>query len=1442
MHTDKNTGSQPGSESVEPNGESQGSNLNWLVDMDLSEPEERLFTVDESSQVDTGLTEYEMEVARRPMTRGSAGADDLESYIDEEIVISSDSSSNDIYSNGSNASPAAQDTVKPDEEPMAIDYSRAQPRVGDVGREVTEGADILGLADDDDIGEKYFVVKRVPAETGAKQSVAETTDAPHSGSSTSVASADGTSEAAGAGNEVAESTDSTETTEGFSAAADENASEDSSDLTISACESGNLEEAEPPISLSEAPVLKLVSQDTPLAVANDDLEMPVDATDTDAAEADTTAAMSPELPGNDVFGYIAETSPPTDEQAFDEYLLKGEQLDTNEPMADDLILSEFDGEDWFDATPDEAIDYHDDFQQLSGFDDQAVANVAPHLPGLMEELSVALEGRLEALGMASGSVQAELMVGEDAVSIDQLIAQGYEPAVAVCNPPLVALQELRQSDVDALYIRLLDTETGQVCNGLFDEVVQPEVPTEGAALEETLVQGDLADVLVSTEVDDDTFDLASGDDLAEQRLPEDMEIDNIFSDFVGAGETQDEDESVQARANGSADLSDDVQSGDFRIFAEDIFAEELSSASEQAALEPQADIDALFESLGLEQDEPDEICGVDVEEFSGAVDKLHLVAESEQAAVKPEPEVSDATVFSCIPAGIVFSQASVGGGEIFSDFLDAFVEEGSSELEKLEDAVTAWEKDASSEAAFVVVTRVLHTIKGIAKGVGLHFYGTLIHNFETLLSSLPRPEEGAESDYFRIVNAWLDACVRGLDHIQDAREDISHELPQAAGQTSQESAQVDPEPDSETVTEQPSQAVTPAPEPVSRVTDPRAAQQSKKIADEGAKALAAQQSVRITSEKLDHLLNLSNQAQQLSVRTAQSVTRGKRASTEMQSRLSSVRAHISAIADRALRSVAAQGVQPGTPMDALEMDQYTELQEAANILREGVEDLADLVEFATRQNTQVEALLKQQTNVISSIGSSIRGARVVPVSRLIPGLRRLVRTVSVDLNKVVSFRVINELGTLDRDDYARCQTILDHMVRNALDHGIEQADERVSAGKPAEGQVTIDIRKAGADSIITLSDDGRGIDPEKMRESAISKGLDVDVDALSDAEATRLIFHKGFSTASSISQISGRGVGMDIVLSELQEMGGDIQIDSVPGRGTSFHIRVPSCVTVNGALLVSAGEQSYAIPLGGLIAVEQVPVDDFFAAVQNKSTLMLGDLECEPAYLATLCQNGHPLDAKTWRGDVPVIIAGTPERRMAVAIDDVEEALELVIRSLGSQFSSVPGVAGAATTAAGEAIVALDLNLLVASVGEDDQSTLQVDAARDESLLVMVVDDSRTQRKVATSQLETVGVETITAENGAVAIDLLNSADRLPDIILMDVEMPVKDGIQALREIRKSVRYAEVPVIMITSRTGLKHRAMAQAAGCNGYMGKPFNFRMLIGQINELTGHRLQLS
>jgi chemosensory pili system protein ChpA (sensor histidine kinase/response regulator) len=922
---------------------------------------------------------------------------------------------------------------------------------------------------------------------------------------------------------------------------------------------------------------------------------------------------------------------------------------------------------------------------------------------------------------------------------------------------------------------------------------------------------------------------------------EDVDIDDIFSDLDDS--LEDSDPNAEMFAQGGA--ADEDEPAELQVFDEDIFAGDFAGDLEAAAGVAADDIDAMFEDFGKGVDSSDEICGVHVDEFDSAAPAPQAAAQDTARASESVPVATDAPTDGswCIPEGVAFNYASKSGTELFADFLDAFIEEGSSELEKLEDAIGAWESDVTSEPAFAAVARTLHTIKGIAKGVGLQYYGTLIHNYETLLEALPRPEPGAEAEYFRIVNAWLDAAVRGMDYVSSNRADIVSEFPQqgvaAVREPAVAEAAVESVASEEPVAETDAGQVT----PLHRESrDSRRRQLDKQLADEGAKVLAAQQSVRITSEKLDHLLNLSNQAQQLGVRTAQSTNKSKRTSAEMQARLSSVRAHIANIADRTLVSAGARGEQSPEALDALEMDQYSELQEAANILREGVEDLIDLVELASRQNSQVEALLKQQATVIASIGSSIRGARVVPVSRLMPGLRRIVRTVSTDLDKTASFKVLNEVGTLDRDDYARCQIILEHMVRNALDHGIESREEREAAGKPATGQIAIDVRKCGADQIITLSDDGRGIDPEAMRESAMKKGLDVDVDALSDDEAIRLIFHKGFSTASTVSQISGRGVGMDIVLTELQEMGGDIQIDSTVGRGTSFRIRIPSNVAVNGALLVTAGENSYAIPLGGLISVEHVPVGDFFAAVEHGTPLSLSGMSCEPAYLGTLCQGESLPERKAWGASVPVIIAGSPERYMAIAIDDVEEALELVIRSLGVQFATVPGLAGAATTADGEAVVALDLNLLIADVASSRQMQLSVSKEKADALLALVVDDSRTQRMVTTSQLETVGVETVTAENGGVAIDLLNTAERLPDVILLDVEMPVKDGIQTLREIRKSVRYGHVPVIMVTSRTGLKHRSLAQEAGCNGYMGKPFNFRMLVGQINELTGHRLQLS
>jgi len=1461
MRTDKDLDPQDVKEAADADETTQETDLEWLLEQESEEPEEKLFTVKGEEYREQGLSAYEAEMAARPMFRGSDSGDDLANYVDEEIVISSDNAQGDIY--GASADADSQESKRTEELAMAVDHSRRSV-ADDVNTDasVDEGSDILGLAYDDDMGEKFFSIKRVK---------------------NAVAGAFGRSKAAtaGGGEEVIES----------DLYVDEPKAED----------------------LAEAPTTAQVAEPGSAMVANEETSSESKAgTELGIEDDAVTQIQSEGTESDNVLDYVAASLDPVDGEDFDEYLLQGEHVIDPDADPEDLTVGEMEGGlsvDLSDGLSDDnTVDYQDDFDSLDGLGLEDATAVATLIPEVLEELSQSVAARLMTLEMDSENLTVDAMLGSDEESIKLCYSQGYQPILAICTESPKALSALSDSQIETIYVRLASSDGSQDFNNLFaddfsfdavgtqldtqlDTQLEDEFDSafDDSAFDSESLLGDLSDPHFETDgaldesldgdfeeamslgddfaagMDDLSFGEESGAVFDEAIFDADEEIEAL-DDESGSLDVTDididlegalDDELVaeaQVEVGQIEDiLGDDLETLELKSveeaqgFGEDIFGDsftdDFSDNFDESTDAPLADIDAAFSTLASQtQPEMDlaDVLGDDYEAFQDE-ETVQDTAELEVAAAsKSVPIDSEIDASWCIPDNIKFSNASEKDAEIFSEFLDAFIEEGSAEVEKLEDLVGNWEKGATSEDAFAAVIRSLHTIKGIAKGVGLQRYGTLIHNYETLLDSMPRPTEEQEQRYFRIVNVWLDAVVRGIEFVCEERKDVASEFPVIRGtRTTDGSSSADTD-SVDSAGSAPK--VVPTVVTSAAVSD-REKRRDKQLADEGAKALAAQQSVRITSEKLDHLLNLTSQSQQLCVRASQTTTRNKRSTTELQGRLTSVRSHIGKIADRALLTVNARANSSKPDLDALEMDQYSELQEAASILREGVEDLADLVEVLTRQNNMAEALLKQQSSVISSISSSIQGARVVPVSRLMPGLRRIVRTASTDLGKEVSFKVLNETGALDRDYYSRCQVVLEHMVRNALDHGIESPEERLAAGKPNAGRITIDVRKSGGDYIIKLSDDGKGIDPDAIRESAYEKGLDVDFDTMSDDEALRLIFHKGFSTATEVSEISGRGVGMDIVLNELQQIGGDIQIQSVVGLGTSFEVRIPSNVTVNGALFVTAAENSYAIPLNGLIAVDQVLADDYFSAIQTGKPLSLYDLDCEPAYLATLCQGVGLPERSIWGTHVPIIVAGSDDRYMAIAIDNVEEALELVVRSLGPQFTAVPGVAGAATTADGEAIVALDLNLLVASASDEGVAEVaETESSAGNSLLALVVDDSRTQRMVATSQLEAVGVETVTAENGLVAIDLLNATHRLPDVVLLDVEMPVKDGIETLREIRKSQRYGDLPVIMVTSRTGAKHRALAKEAGCNAYMGKPFNFPAMVEQISVLTGHDLQLA
>ncbi|MCB1675691.1 MAG: response regulator [Halioglobus sp.] len=1508
MYSKKDRTDPEPEECTEPADDCQEQNLSWLLDLDLSEPEERLFALTGNDYIDEGLSAEEAEVAARPLSRGNASSDDLSLFVEEEIVISSGSQSG-IYSGQHDSSAAVQDyvTLQPGRTGMAVDFS--QRRLGTVETPVAveDGADILGLSDDDDIGETFLTIRRVkttlaaPAAPAIPAPVAEDEpSAAETAKTEAVAAATDDGVWLGRAGASTDATVSDAAKPGHSAIGDDWDSEawlgqHEDDLGAGVSDGTAIESAAASadtVTLRDAPVTRQVAVPGDCAVANEELAQELAPEPGAETEADQAGATH-----RDVLDYVARQAPPLDDEEFDQYLLGGEHLENCAADLDEMTVERTEGIVSVDPGTEVTIDYHEDFQALEGFERSSVAVIAATIPQLVAELSALARERVRALYGAPDFVDVGVMLGIDPDSVRQCYADGYEPVAVVCPELPLALQDLAPAELETIHVRLSVGQEQEPRNDLFSAGAGREPGAAATDEEDTRsAREHAADASAQFNCDarppetgvfdglDEGALFASDDELEqvfdelsieqdqtlEQQLPG-PEVDALSLQQRERAATRpvtapdqtpqelryespDENLEENPATNLRAPVDSPVENSGF---GEDIFAEGFEAELLADAVIEALDIDDAFAGLSNATLESGAICGVDLHEFASGDTSTGAGAGAVEASGGPPaldvPVGQSSSSAWCIPDGIAFNYTSQSGTGIFADFLDAFIEEGSAEVEKLEDAIGAWEKDVRADSAYVPVARILHTLKGIAKGVGLQFYGTLIHNFETLLEGMPRPEPEGEQQYFRIVNAWLDATVQGLEAVRERRADIGSEFPLfqdaagrgetgrgATGRRASDTPALAPEPAPGPATDSTERAHTPG---VAQRAVARQKQRDQQLADEGAKALAAQQSVRITSEKLDQLLNLTNQAQQLGVRAAQNTSRSKRAAGELHGRLTSVRSHIAKIADRSLLNVTARsGGQGSSDLDALEMDQYSELQEAANILREAVEDLSDLVDLSSRHNTQVEALLKQQSSVISTIGSSIQAARVVPVSRLMPGLRRIVRTVGADLDKSVSFKVLNEVGALDRDHYARCQIILEHMVRNALDHGIESPQERLAAGKATTGRITIDVRKAGADYVITLSDDGRGIDPDALRESAYDKGLDVDVDELSDEEALRLIFHKGFSTASSLSEVSGRGVGMDIVLSELQQLGGDIRIQSELGRGTSFELRIPSNVSVNGALFVTAGTSSYAVPLNGLVAIEHVPADEFFAAVENGGTLQFSDLTCEPGYLGTLCHGDSLPDRDTWGSSVPVIIAGSQARHMAIAIDDVEEALELVVRSLGPQFAAVPGLAGAATTSGGDAIVALDLNVLVESVVAGDISAVSVDHTRDNTLLALVVDDSRTQRMVATSQFDTVGVETITAENGLVAIDLLNTTHRLPDVILLDVEMPIKDGIETLREIRKSRRYSHLPVIMVTSRTGAKHRALAQEAGCNGYMGKPFNFPLLIEQINALTGHNLQLS
>jgi len=435
--------------------------------------------------------------------------------------------------------------------------------------------------------------------------------------------------------------------------------------------------------------------------------------------------------------------------------------------------------------------------------------------------------------------------------------------------------------------------------------------------------------------------------------------------------------------------------------------------------------------------------------------------------------------------------------------------------------------------------------------------------------------------------------------------------------------------------------------------------------------------------------------------------------------------------------------------------------------------------------------------------------------------------------------VIGEQGEMDRTVLERITAPIEHMLRNAISHGLENPQERKLRNKPANGNLKIEITRQGAEVLLKISDDGAGMNIAAIRKKAIQRNLITDTMQLSDHDLTQFVLESGFSTADKVTQVSGRGVGMDVVNSEIKQLGGSFDISSVQNEGTTFSVTLPLTMAMNHAVLIKVGEETYAIALSGIEGIVRLSKDDVASYANDpKKVFEYAEQKYIVKSLGSLLgteDHGHS-DGKV----LPVLLVRSGDQRIALQVDQLMGSREIVVKSVGLQISSVRGVSGATILGDGQVVLILDTSALF-RMGATMQAMARVkhDAHKtaDDRATIMVVDDSITVRKVTTRLLERNDLNAITAKDGVDAIASLE--EQIPDLMLLDIEMPRMDGFELASYMRNDPGLMHIPIIMITSRTGDKHRKRAMDIGVNDYLGKPYQEVDLLARIHGLIKDKM---
>ena len=751
--------------------------------------------------------------------------------------------------------------------------------------------------------------------------------------------------------------------------------------------------------------------------------------------------------------------------------------------------------------------------------------------------------------------------------------------------------------------------------------------------------------------------------------------------------------------------------------------------------------------------------------------------------------------------------------DIDPDILEIFMEEARDLLEGLDNALHSWDEDRDNPRYLDDVQRYLHTFKGGARLTGLTAMGDFAHQMETEISESLAKGEASLADLLPVVQQAQDKLVAMLDGL---------DTEVAAPTPAEPVVTLEVAPASEEVAPKPAEGTAP---------------QWSAI-----QARGPQEMIKVPSELLERLINLAGETSIARGRIEEQVSEVHFSLEEMEMTVERLQEQVRRLdmeteaqiihRQEQMESEGAEGFDP------LEFDRYSQLQQLSRALLESASDLVDLRNTVVDKSRDMETLLLQQSRVNTELQEGLMHSQMVHFSRMVPRLRRGVRQLCGELNKDVDFKVYNAEGEMDRRVLERIIPALEHMLRNAIDHGIESAEQRQQSGKPAQGELSMRFDRQGGDVVITISDDGAGIDLAAVRAKAERMHLVAAGAELSERQLLDFIFHAGFSTADNVTQISGRGVGMDVVHSEIKQLGGSIEVSTSQGQGSRFEIRLPFTVSVNRALMVSVGGEVYAVPLNnieGIVRVSPYELEVYYE--DGGPDFEYAGQQYKLRYMGQLMGVSAPhlegqLEPK------PVLLIRNAEPATAVQVDSLMGSREVVVKSLGPQFAAVPGLSGATVLGDGSVVVILDM---LASIRAD--ATRRLSGSEMQGQLpssdvpvkhVMVVDDSVTVRKVTSRLLERQQMKVTLARDGLEAVNQLQEMDALPDVILLDIEMPRMDGFEVASRLQSSPRFKDIAIIMISSRTGQKHRQRASGLGVTRFLGKPYQEIQLLKAIEEV--------